>query len=229
MPLNRVVQKATDPNYGGITPSSINLSNMPFTGTTTQFNQALSDDDFVTLTNSVTVSNKTLLSPIINSSIINSSTISSSTINFSTINNAIQNYSAMRSPKEYVTISAIAANGTITFDTLTQSVLYYTSNASANFTLNFRGDATNTLNSILNVGELITVVFMVTNGATAFFTGGAANLAQVDGTTSGVTTRWSGGTTPTSGNTSSVDIYTFGILKTASTPTYTIFASQAKW
>ena len=51
---------------------------------------------------------------------------------------------------------------------------------------------------------------------------------QVDGTTSGVTTKWQGGTAPTSGNASSVDTYNYVIIKTASA-TYTVLASQTKF
>ena len=42
---------------------------------------------------------------------------------------------------EAVTVSATAATGTINFDVTTQSVLYYTSNSSANWTLNFRASS----------------------------------------------------------------------------------------
>lgn len=122
------------------------------------------------------------------------------------------------SPEERWTISATAATGTINFDTLTQGVLYYTTNASGNFTLNFRGDGSNTLNSTLTTGDTITVSFLVTNGATAYY----GTAFQVDG--SSVTPKWSGGTAPAAGNASAIDTYIFTIVKTADA-TFTVLAA----
>lgn len=127
----------------------------------------------------------------------------------------------LKSPEEFCTVTATAATGTIGFDFLTQGILYYTTNASANFTLNFRGDGSTTLNSLLAVGESISGVFLNTNGATAYY----PTAFQIDGTS--VTPKWSGGTAPSSGNASSIDSYSFTIIKTAATPTYTVLAGGA--
>lgn len=121
------------------------------------------------------------------------------------------------------TVSATAATGTITFDVLTQSVLYYTSNATGNWTLNVRGSSSTTLSSLLDVGDSVVVTFLVTNGATAYY----QTAFQVDG--SSVTPKWQGGTAPTAGNANSVDVYTVAIIKTAATPTYAAFASVTKF
>jgi hypothetical protein len=123
---------------------------------------------------------------------------------------------------EGVTVSATAATGTINYDVTTQSVLYYTSNASANWTVNFRASSGTSLNTAMATGESITVVFLVTQGATAYYN----NVVQVDG--SAVTPKWQGGITPASGNVSSVDSYSYTIVKTGSA-TYTIFASQVQF
>jgi hypothetical protein len=125
---------------------------------------------------------------------------------------------------ETTTVSATAATGTIAYDAITQSVLYYTSNASGNWTLNFRGNSTTTMNSFMSTGQSVAVVFAVTNGGTAYYN----SSVQVDGTTSGVTTIWQGGTAPTAGNASSVDTYTYNIVKTASA-TYTVFAALTQF
>jgi hypothetical protein len=124
-------------------------------------------------------------------------------------------------PEERWNIVASAATGTIPIDVLTSTVWYYTTNASANHTLNFRGNSGTTLNSILNVGDSITVVWLNTNGTTAYY----PSAFQIDG--SAVTPRWSGGTAPTAGNASSIDAYSFTIVKTAATPTYTVLAAGA--
>jgi hypothetical protein len=124
-------------------------------------------------------------------------------------------------PEEKTTVTATAATGTVAFDFITQGILYYTTNASANFTLNFRGNGATTLDSIMAVGDAISGVFMNTNGATAYY----PTAFQIDGTS--VTPKWSGGTAPAAGNASSIDAYSFTIIKTAATPTYTVLAGGA--
>ena len=124
--------------------------------------------------------------------------------------------------KEVCTVSATAATGTINFDVTTQSVLYYTSNASANWTVNFRGSSGTSLNTLMDTGESMTVVFLVTQGSTAYYN----SAVQVDG--SSVTPKWQGGTAPTAGNASSIDAYSYTIVKTGSA-TFTVFAAQVQF
>jgi hypothetical protein len=123
---------------------------------------------------------------------------------------------------EITTVSATAATGTINYDIITQSVLYYTTSASANWTVNFRGNGSTSLNTLMAVGETRTVTFLVTQGATAYYN----NAVTVDGTS--VTPKWQGGTAPTAGNTSGIDVYTYSIIKTASA-TFTVLASQTQF
>jgi hypothetical protein len=121
------------------------------------------------------------------------------------------------------TVSATAATGTIDFDVLTQSVLLYTSDATGNWTLNVRGSSGTTLSSLMDVGDSVSIAFLVTNGATPYY----QTAFQVDG--SSVTPKWQGGTAPTAGNASSIDSYSIVIIKTAATPTYTALASVTKF
>lgn len=123
---------------------------------------------------------------------------------------------------EVVTVSATAATGTINYDVTTQSVLYYTTNASGNFTMNFRGSAGTSLNTLLATGQSVTVAFLNTNGGTAYYN----SAVQVDG--SSVTPKWQGGTAPSTGNASSIDIYVYTIIKTGSA-TFTVAASQTRF
>lgn len=125
---------------------------------------------------------------------------------------------------EPVTVSATAATGTIAFYPSTQSVLYYTSNASGNFVVNFTFSSGTTLNTAMSTGQSLTAAFLVTNGSTAYYN----SSIQVDGTTSGVSTKWQGGTAPSSGNASSIDVYTYTIIKTGSAA-FTVLASQTKF
>ncbi len=123
---------------------------------------------------------------------------------------------------EGVTIAATAATGTINYDTTTQSVVYFTSNASANWTVNFRASSGTSLNTAMSTGESITVVFLVTQGSTAYYN----SVVQVDGTT--VTPKYQGGSAPTVGNINSVDAYSYTIVKTGSAA-FTVFASQVQF
>jgi hypothetical protein len=123
---------------------------------------------------------------------------------------------------EGVTVSATAATGTINYDATTQSVLYYTSNASANWTVNFRASSGTSLNTAMATGEAITVVFLVTNGSTAYYN----NAITIDGTS--VTPKYQGGTAWTAGTASSIDVYSYTIIKTASA-TYTVLASKVNF
>lgn len=120
---------------------------------------------------------------------------------------------------ETTTVSATAATGTINYDVITQGVLYYTTSASANWAVNFRGNSGTSLNTLMAVGETRTVTFLVTQGATAYYN----TAVTVDGTS--VTPKWQGGVTPSSGTASGVDIYTYAIVKTASA-TFSVFASK---
>jgi len=124
---------------------------------------------------------------------------------------------------EVATVSATAATGTINYDITTQSVIYYTTNASANWTVNFRGSSGTSMNGLLSDGQSVTVAFLVTQGSTAYYN----SAVQVDGTTSGVTTRWIGGA-PTAGNASGIDSYRYLIIKTGSA-TFTVLASVTQY
>ena len=124
---------------------------------------------------------------------------------------------------EVATVSATAATGTINYDITTQSVLYYTSNASANWTVNFRGSSGTSLDTLMATGESMTVAFLVTQGSTAYYN----SAVQVDGTGTGVTTRWFGGA-PTAGNASGIDSYRYLIIKVSS-GTFTVLASVTQF
>jgi hypothetical protein len=122
---------------------------------------------------------------------------------------------------ETVAVSVTQATGTVNVDLSTAAVHYYTGNSAANWTFNFRGNGSTTLNSILSVGQSATVAFLVTN-TTAYY----PTAFTIDGIS--VTPKWQGGFAPTSGNANSVDSYTFTIIKTGIS-TYTVIASQSKF
>ena len=123
---------------------------------------------------------------------------------------------------ESTTVSATAATGTITYDVTTQSVVYYTSDATANWTMNFRASSGTSLNTLMSTGQAVTVVFLATQGATAYYN----SAVQVDG--NAVTPKYQGGTAWTGGNASGVDAYSYTIVKTGNAA-FTVFAAQTQF
>ena len=123
---------------------------------------------------------------------------------------------------EYAAVFAIAATGTINYDVTSQNILYYTSNASANWTVNFRGSNITSLNTLMSTGHVITVTFLVTQGSTAYYN----SAVQVDGVS--VTPEYQGGTSWASGNANGIDAYTYAIIKTGSAA-FTVLASQTRF
>lgn len=125
---------------------------------------------------------------------------------------------------EAVNVVVAALTGAVTLDVRTNAIHYYTVNASGNWTINFRGDGSTTMNTFLTTGQSVTVVLLATQGGSAFY----PTAFTIDGTAVGVTVDWLGGSAPTGGNATSVDSYSFTIVKTA-VSTYTVFASQSRF
>ena len=128
----------------------------------------------------------------------------------------------IQSVAEKVTTEATAATGTVNYDVLTQAVWNFTTDAAANWTLNIRGDGSTSLDSIMDTGESITIAHIVKQGGTPYYN----SAVQIDG--SSVTPEYQGGSAPTSGNASSLDVYSYTIIKTGSA-TFTVLASQTQF
>lgn len=158
----------------------------------------------VTETNTVTLTNKTLTAPTITSPLISGT---------STIAQIL----------ESSTFSATSATGTINYDVLSNgSVTYYTSEASGNWTLNIRGNSTTSLNTMMSNGQALTIVFLVTNGATPYY----QTALQIDG--NAITPEWQFANVPTAGNANSIDAYAITIFKTGSAQ-FTVLAALTQF
>lgn len=138
--------------------------------------------------------------------------------------NLIVNYtSTLKDIKENITFGATAFTGATAFyEVKDNNVLYYTGTNDGNWDLNIRGNSGTTLNTYMAVGESISIAVMATNGATPYYN----NRILIDDVAQ--TVKWLNGVAPTSGNASSIDVYTYTIIKTAAS-TYTVLGTRAKF
>jgi hypothetical protein len=103
----------------------------------------------------------------------------------------------------------MGANTTIN---VSQPLLVFTANSSANSTVNFIGLGG------MPVGNTASFVIINPNSSTPKY----ISAFQIDG--SSITPKWAGGA-PASITPANTDIYTVTVIKTAATPTYNVFAS----
>ena len=118
------------------------------------------------------------------------------------------------------TDSTSNVGGTHTFDLGSGHIQRWSAATGSNYAPNFRIDASTTLNSKMNVGDVTAATLIIASSSHY-----CLNTIQVDGTQVGVTTSWIGGAAPTAANGSGYDIYAFTIMKTSATPTYHIIAN----
>lgn len=97
---------------------------------------------------------------------------------------------------------------TINLDLKNKQIYYYADGATGNFTVNFRGDSSTSIDTLLDVGETIACTLIVKNGANAYL----ANVIKVDSTTNSA--YWFDPSP--AGTPNGLDVYSFTILKTAS-------------
>jgi hypothetical protein len=122
---------------------------------------------------------------------------------------------------ERANITGSAPPTTLNLDAISGSVFYLSGSSANNWTVNFRGSAATSLNTIMYNGQSMTFAVLVNHGATGY----TASAHQVDGAS--ITPRWQGGTVP-SGSGTSTDIYSYTLIKTGNAA-FNIFASQTKF
>lgn len=183
-------------------------SNGQFLSANSSTTSGLQWADAVTPAGSQTLTNKTLTSPVINTATINRAVLAYPIETWSVSTTAISTSAATAVP--------------INILTATSSSFLYTGEATNTWIPNIRGDGSTSLDSMLQIGQSITVsVAAKINVAAAF-----ASSLQIDGSAN--TILWQGGLTPNSGNAGSTDVYTYAIVKTASA-TFTVFASRTRF
>lgn len=174
---------------------------------------------------SVNVANVTLLNATSAAiATANMTTVVATTANLTTTNTSsliILGTTTIEEILEKSTIAASAMGANVNFDVLESAVVYYTAAATANCTLNIRGNTSVNLNSVMSTNQALTIAFATTTSSPAF----RVSNVQIDGTE--VTPKWSGGSAPTA-SANSVDVYSFTIFKTGSAA-YTVLGSKTQF
>ena len=210
------------PYIFGNATAAIPLSELDanFNTVATLGNASIGLGNTTTTVGNLTLTNVTLSSGTSNMTLGNTAvTIGSAT---TSVGNLALTNVTITTIQEPSNVTATAANATINMDLLNNAVLYLTSNATGNFTVNFRGTSATSLNNVMSNNTSVSCTVLATQGNTAYYN----SALQVDG--SSVTPKWQGGTAPTSGNASSVDSYTYVIIKTGSAA-FTVLAAQTKF
>ena len=113
-----------------------------------------------------------------------------------------------------------AANST-TIDLLTSSVWLFTSTCGGNWTPNFRGNSSTSLDSIMSTGQVIVATIISQNGGST----GYSSSMNIDG--SGQTIYWSNDETPDErGGNSGYDVYQYSIIKTGGGNSYLVLGNR---
>lgn len=147
--------------------------------------------------NTILTADSTLTNGLKWTSTITNPTISSGTISGSLINSLEEKWDS----------TTLGATGTYNFDLLTRTAYSYLGSATGNITINFRGNSSTTLDSLLSSGQSISCLFTSKNGATPYSLAGV----NIDG--AAATVRWLGGSPPTGGTANLHDFYYFTIHK----------------
>ena len=129
--------------------------------------------------------------------------------------------------KEEFNTTAGKLSANLNIDLSNGMVHLFTTQEDATSVPNIRYSSSESLNSRMAVGETVSVTIITTAAAGGYSTG-----ITIDGNANGqnsytLSTNWTGGTAPAAGGASGVDIYAYGIMKTAD-KTFTIIASQTK-
>ena len=118
--------------------------------------------------------------------------------------------------------SSTTVAGTLIFYMNDYQLLRLTQDQTADRTLYITGDSGTQLSSSMATNEVRTLAVAWKNGSTPYY----INTVQIDGNTQ--TVKYDGGTAPSAGNASSIDFYTFSIIKTGSS-SYEVYGTFTKF
>lgn len=133
-------------------------------------------------------------------------------------NLSVDGITTISAAREIVNLQVGGSTGTVNFDVLDSAIYLELGLASSDFTINIRGNANTTLNSILDNNVSLTCAYINRNGSTPYL----PTTIQIDGAT--VTPVWAGGQ-PTVGTISGFDQFLFNIIK-ISDNSFQVFASR---
>ena len=110
-------------------------------------------------------------------------------------------------------------------DILECPIVFFTSNATSNVTVNLRGNSTTALNDLVANGQAVTFSVFFPQSATPYY----VNQITIDGTTvPTANVSWQGYVPVTSGNANSIDLYAFTAIK-GSINNWRVFATQTTY
>jgi len=116
--------------------------------------------------------------------------------------------------------ASTSLNGEFDFEFENGHIQRYSGATGGNYFPDFRVSSSASLSSIMDVGDVVTATLIVASSSHYCTTG-----VKIDDSTSNIDLDWVGGSAPSAANGSGFDVYTFTIMKTASTPAYHIIGN----
>ena len=119
-------------------------------------------------------------------------------------------------------VDTTARTGTQAVNLDNGMVHYFSSSATGTWKPNFRGNSSNTLNSLMGTGDVCSPTMIVNKSNTSHF----SNSVQVDGTDR--TIEFAGGAPTDGGGNNTFDVYNYTIIKTGD-DAFIVFASVSTY
>ena len=116
--------------------------------------------------------------------------------------------------------TSTALNGEFDFELENGHVQRYSTATGGNYFPDFRVSSSQSLDSVMDIGDVISVTLMVASSSHYCTTG-----IKIDDSTSNLDIDWIGGAAPSAANGSGYDIYAFTIQKTGAAPAYHIIGN----
>ena len=117
-------------------------------------------------------------------------------------------------------------SGEFDFELENGHIQRYSAATGGNYFPDIRVSSSQTLSSVMDVGDVISVTLMVASSSHYLYNGGVANdTVKIDNSASNIDIDWVGGSAPAAANGSGFDVYAFTIMKTAATPAYYIIGN----